>query len=58
MPELDHMWFKIKVRTLDFILRAFGRHESVLSQRKTQSLGTLVLNMNQTSVFLPVKWPH
>lgn len=57
MPELNHTWLVSEGQTLDFILRAFGSHESVLSRREIQSLGTLV-SVNQILVFLSVKWLH
>lgn len=52
VPESDHMQLISEGQTLDFILRAFGSHENILSRRETQSPGTLVLSVSQTSVFL------
>lgn len=52
VPELDHRELVSEGQTLDFILRAFGSHENILSKRETQSPGTLVLSVSQTSVFL------
>ena len=52
VQELDHTWFVNKGQDFGFYLDGIWEADSVLSRRKTQSLGTLVLSMKQTSVFL------
>ena len=52
VQELDHTWFVHKGQDFGFYLDGIWEADSVLSRRKTPSLGTLVLSMKQTSVFL------
>ena len=52
VQELDHTWFVNKGQDFGFYLDGIWEADSVLSRRKTPSLGTLVLSMKQTSVFL------